>query len=43
MCSAFDYALNFARSEFRGGPSPIIEYQAVGYALVDAKATIEAV
>ena len=42
MRAAFDFALHFARSEKRGGVHPIIEYQAVGYALADAKTTIEA-
>jgi alkylation response protein AidB-like acyl-CoA dehydrogenase len=42
MRAAFDYALHFARTEKRGGVHPIIEYQAVGYALSDAKTTIEA-
>jgi alkylation response protein AidB-like acyl-CoA dehydrogenase len=40
--AAFDFALHFARTEKRGGVHPIIEHQAVGYALADAKATIEA-
>ncbi|MGN1285986.1 MAG: acyl-CoA dehydrogenase family protein [Bradyrhizobium sp.] len=42
MRAAFDYALNFARSEHRGGAVPIIEHQAVGYVLADAKMAIEA-
>jgi alkylation response protein AidB-like acyl-CoA dehydrogenase len=42
MRAAFDFALHFARTEKRGGVHPIIEHQAVGYALADAKATIEA-
>jgi butyryl-CoA dehydrogenase len=42
MRAAFDFALHFARSEKRGGVHPIIEHQAVGYALADAKTTIEA-
>ena len=42
MRSAFDFALNFARTERRGGAVPIIEHQAVGYALADAKTQIEA-
>jgi nitroalkane oxidase len=42
MRAAFDYALNFSRTEKRGGVHPIIEHQAVGYALADAKTTIEA-
>jgi butyryl-CoA dehydrogenase len=43
MRAAFDCALRFARTERRGGPVPIIEHQAVGYALADAKTAIEAV
>lgn len=42
MRAAFDFALHFARTELRGGPHPIIGYQAVGYALADAKTAIEA-
>jgi butyryl-CoA dehydrogenase len=42
MRAAFDFALHFARTEKRGGVYPIIEHQAVGYALADAKTTIEA-
>jgi nitroalkane oxidase len=42
MRAAFDFALHFARSERRGGAVPIIEHQAVGYALADAKTAIEA-
>ncbi|SEB24525.1 acyl-CoA dehydrogenase family protein [Variovorax sp. YR216] len=42
MRAAFDFALRFAKTEHRGGPVPIIEHQAVGYALADAKTTIEA-
>jgi alkylation response protein AidB-like acyl-CoA dehydrogenase len=42
MRAAFDFALHFARTEKRGGIHAIIEHQAVGYALVDAKTTIEA-
>ena len=42
MRAAFDFALNFARTEHRGGIAPIIEHQAVGYALADAKTAIEA-
>ena len=40
--AAFDYALAFARTQRRGGPHPIIEHQAVGYALADAKTALEA-
>jgi butyryl-CoA dehydrogenase len=43
MREAFDTVLTFAKSEKRGGPSPILDYQAVGYALADAKMKIEAV
>jgi nitroalkane oxidase len=43
MRAAFDFALHFARIERRGGIRPIIEHQAVGYALADAKIAIEAV
>jgi len=42
MRAAFDFALNFARNEKRGGILPVIEHQAVGYALADAKMAIEA-
>jgi len=42
MRAAFDFALHFARTERRGGLHPIIEHQAVGFALVDAKTIIEA-
>lgn len=41
MRAAFDFALHFARTEKRGGVHPIIEHQAVGYALADAKTVIE--
>ena len=42
MRAAFDFALHFARTERRGGLHPIIENQAVGFALADAKTSIEA-
>jgi alkylation response protein AidB-like acyl-CoA dehydrogenase len=42
MRAAFAFALHFARTEKRGGVHAIIEHQAVGYALADAKTTIEA-
>lgn len=42
MRAAFEFALDFARTERRGGINPIIEHQAVGYALADAKIAIEA-
>jgi len=41
MRAAFDFVLHFARTERRGGRHPIIEHQAVGYALADAKTIIE--
>ena len=42
MRAAFEFTLAFARTERRGGIDPIIEHQAVGYALADAKTAIEA-
>lgn len=42
MRAALEYALEFARTERRGGTAPIIEHQAVGYALADAKTSLEA-
>ena len=42
MRAAFQFALSFARSERRGGIQPIVQHQAVGYALADAKTAIEA-
>ncbi|WP_426439292.1 acyl-CoA dehydrogenase family protein [Bradyrhizobium genosp. P] len=42
MRAAFEFTLSFARAERRGGIHPIIEHQAVGYALADAKMAIEA-
>ncbi|MBR0797736.1 acyl-CoA dehydrogenase family protein [Bradyrhizobium jicamae] len=42
MRAAFDVALQFARTERRGGIHAVIEHQAVGYALADAKTVIEA-
>jgi alkylation response protein AidB-like acyl-CoA dehydrogenase len=42
MRAAFEFALDFARTQRRGGSVPIIEHQAVGYALADAKTAIEA-
>ncbi|KJC57287.1 acyl-CoA dehydrogenase [Bradyrhizobium sp. LTSPM299] len=41
MRAAFEFTLGFARTERRGGIHPIIEHQAVGYALADAKIAIE--
>lgn len=43
MRQAFDIAYRFALAEKRGGPVPIIEYQAVSDVLADAKGKIEAV
>ncbi|MEW1547937.1 acyl-CoA dehydrogenase family protein [Streptomyces tsukubensis] len=43
MRAAFDFALGFARRERRAGAVPIIDHQAVGYALADAKSAMEAV
>ncbi|NYJ08920.1 butyryl-CoA dehydrogenase [Geodermatophilus daqingensis] len=42
MRAAFDHALQFAKSERRGGAVPIIDHQAVGYELVHAKVRMEA-
>ena len=42
MRAAFEFAMAFARNERRGGIHPIIEHQAVGYVLSDAKTAIEA-
>jgi butyryl-CoA dehydrogenase len=42
MRAAFDFTLTFAKTEKRGGVHPIIEHQAVGYALADAKTSMEA-
>jgi nitroalkane oxidase len=42
MRAAFEFTLSFARHEKRGGVHPVIEHQAVGYALADAKIAIEA-
>ena len=41
MRAAFEFTLSFARTERRGGIHPIIEHQAIGYALGDAKTAIE--
>jgi butyryl-CoA dehydrogenase len=43
MRAAFKFTLGFARTERRGGILPILEHQAVGYALADAKTAIEAI
>lgn len=42
MRAAFDCALAFAKTERRGGAGPILEHQAVGFALADAKGELEA-
>jgi alkylation response protein AidB-like acyl-CoA dehydrogenase len=42
MRSAFDCALNFAKTDKRSGPVPVIEYQNVGFMLADLKMRIEA-
>ena len=42
MRAAFEYALDFARSEKRLGTVPVIEYQNVGFMLADIKRRIEA-
>lgn len=41
--AAFAFALEFARTERRGGVDPIIEHQAVGYGLADVKGRLEAI
>ncbi|QDY80183.1 acyl-CoA dehydrogenase family protein [Streptomyces qinzhouensis] len=43
MRAAFEFALGFAKRERRAGAVPIIDHQAVGYALADAKSAMEAV
>ena len=42
MRAAFDWTLDFAKTQKRGGDQPIIEHQAVGYALADAKTALDA-
>lgn len=42
MRAAFDFALDFARTQSRGGMHAIIAHQAVGHALADAKTALEA-
>ena len=42
MRAAFDIAYEFARTDKRSGPVPVIEYQNVGYMLADMKMRIEA-
>jgi nitroalkane oxidase len=42
MRAAFEYALNFARTEKRLGTVPVIEHQNVGFMLADVKMRLEA-
>jgi nitroalkane oxidase len=42
MRAAYDHALQFARSDARSGPHPIIDYPTVGYQFADMKMKIEA-
>jgi alkylation response protein AidB-like acyl-CoA dehydrogenase len=42
MRAAFEYALDFARTEKRLGAAPIIEHQNVGFMLADIKMRVEA-
>lgn len=42
MRAAFEYAYEFAKTDNRGGPHPVIEYQNAGYMLADLKIRIEA-
>jgi nitroalkane oxidase len=42
MRAAFEYALDFARTERRLGSGPVIEHQNVGFMLADIKMRIEA-
>lgn len=39
--AAFDFTLQFARTERRGAADPIIEHPVVGYALADAKTVLD--
>lgn len=43
MRSAYEFALDFARTEHRGGTAPILDHQSVGFALADVKTRLEAV
>lgn len=43
MRAAFDYAYEFAKTDHRSGPVPVIDYQNAGYMLADIKTRIEAV
>ncbi len=42
MRAAFEYAYEFAKTDHRSGPHPVIEYQNAGYMLADIKMRIEA-
>ena len=42
MRAAFEYALDFARTETRLGSGPVIEHQNVGFMLADIKMRVEA-
>lgn len=42
MKTAFEHALNFARTEKRLGAGPVIQHQSIGYRLADMKMGIEA-
>ncbi|MER5672808.1 acyl-CoA dehydrogenase family protein [Pseudonocardia alni] len=42
MRAAFEYAFEFAKTDNRSGPHPVIEYQNAGYMLADIKMRIEA-
>jgi alkylation response protein AidB-like acyl-CoA dehydrogenase len=42
MRAAFDVALQFARTDRRGGRVPVVEHQGVGFLLADVKTRIEA-
>jgi nitroalkane oxidase len=42
MRAAFDCAFEFAKTDCRSGPVPVIEYQNAGYMLADLKMRIEA-
>ena len=42
MRAAFEYALDFARTEKRLGSGPVIEHQNVGFMLADIKMRVEA-
>ena len=42
MRAAFEYALDFTRTETRLGTVPVIEHQNVGFMLADIKMRLEA-